>query len=46
MRVPFHLEIDQELDMNQSDEERVEGLDEQPYVNGYKLDIDQLLVMS
>lgn len=43
VRVPFHLEIDQELDMNQSDEERVEDLDEQPYVNGYKLDIDQLV---
>ena len=43
VRVPFHLEIDQELDMNQSDEERVEELDEQPYVNGYKLDIDQLV---
>lgn len=43
VRVPFHLEVDQELDMNQSDEERVEDLDEQPYVNGYKLDIDQLV---
>ena len=43
VRVPYHLEIDQELDMNQSDEERVEDLDEQPYVNGYKLDIDQLV---
>ncbi|MFQ8731542.1 MAG: YceD family protein [Enterocloster bolteae] len=43
VRVPFHLEIDQKLDMNQSDEERVEDLDEQPYVNGYKLDIDQLV---
>mgnify|MGYP002511265467 CR=1 FL=1 len=43
VRVPFQLEIDQELDMNQSDEERVEDLDEQPYVNGYKLDIDQLV---
>ena len=30
VRVPFHLEVDQELDMNQSDEERVEDLDEQP----------------
>lgn len=43
VRVPFHLEIDQELDMNQSDEERMADLDEQSYVNGYCLDIDRLV---
>lgn len=43
VRVPFHLEIEQKLDMNQSSEERVAELDEQFYVNGYHLDIDQLV---
>lgn len=40
---PFTLDICQELDMNQTEEERVESLDEQPYVSGYNLDVDQLL---
>lgn len=40
---PFKLDIDQELDMNQTEEDRVEGLDEQPYISGYNLDVDQLL---
>lgn len=40
---PFDLDIDQELDMKQTEEERVESLDEQPYVSGYNLDVDQLL---
>lgn len=39
----FELEIDDELDMKKSEEERVEDLDEQPYVSGYNLDVDQLL---
>ena len=41
--VPFHLEIDQELDLSKTDEERVEALDEQPYISGYNLDVDQLI---
>lgn len=40
---PFELDIDQELDMNQTEEDRLEGLDEQPYISGYNLDVDQLL---
>lgn len=40
---PFDLDIDQGLDMKQTEEERVESLDEQPYVSGYNLDVDQLL---
>lgn len=43
VQVPFHLLIDEELDMNQSHEERVEALDEQPYISGYDLDVDQLI---
>lgn len=41
--VPFDLTISEELDMSKTDEERVEDLDEQPYVSGYNLDVDQLL---
>ena len=29
--------------MNESEEERVEDLDEQPYLSGYNLDVDQLV---
>ena len=29
--------------MNQSEEERAKALDEQPYVSGYYLDVDQLV---
>ncbi|MDO5349832.1 MAG: DUF177 domain-containing protein [Lachnospiraceae bacterium] len=43
VEVPFRLSIEEELDMNQSDEERVEALDEQPYISGYYLDVDQLV---
>ena len=43
VRDPFHLEIDQKLDMNQSREERVADLDERFYVTGYNLDVDQLV---
>ena len=40
---PFELELYQELDMDKSEEERAEDLDEQPYVSGYYLDVDQLI---
>ena len=43
VKVPFHLEIDQKLDMNQTEEERAAELDEQFYNNGYNLDVDQLV---
>lgn len=41
--VPFVLSIEEELDMSQSEEERVEALDEQPYISGYFLDVDRLV---
>jgi uncharacterized protein len=41
--VPFCLEIDQELDMNRTEKEREEELDEQFYLSGYNLDVDQLV---
>ena len=43
MKVDFHLEIDDEIDMKQTDKERMEALDEQFYVNGYNLDVDQMV---
>ena len=37
------LEFDRSADMNESDDDRVEELDEQPYLYGYNLDVDQLV---
>jgi len=37
------LDDDEELDMNQTKEDRIEALDEQFYINGYNLDVDQLV---
>lgn len=41
--VPIQLEIDQTVDANATEEERLEALDEQPYMNGYELDVDRLI---
>ena len=38
----LELTIDEELDMNKSEEQRAADFDEQPYVSGYNLDVDQL----
>lgn len=43
VKIPFHLSIERTLDMNRSEEERIAELDEQPYLTGYHLDIDQLV---
>lgn len=43
VKTPFHLTIERTLDMNLSEEERAEALDEQPYLNGYNLDVDRLV---
>lgn len=37
------LLFDTVIDMNLTDEERARDLDEQPYVHGYNLDVDQLV---
>lgn len=39
----FQTEVEQEVDMRQSEEERVEDLNEQPFISGYHLDVDQLV---
>lgn len=41
--VPFSLEFEREVDLNASEEDRAEALDEQPYVIGYDLDVDRLV---
>lgn len=43
VKVPFLLEFDQELDLNLTDEARMADLNEQFYLNGCSLDIDQLV---
>lgn len=40
---PFELDLEDELDLSKTAEERAEELDEQPYVSGYNLDVDRLL---
>lgn len=43
VEVPLSISLDRKLDMNQSEEDRVNDLDEQPYVKGYNLDVDALV---
>ena len=43
VEVPFDLAIDLELDMKKTGEERGAELDEQFYIDGYNLDVDQLV---
>ncbi len=40
---PFHLTLEREVDTNATDEERIAALDEQPFVQGYLLDVDRLV---
>ena len=43
VKVPFELDITRTLLMEPSDKERAETLEEQPYLQGYELDVDQLV---
>ncbi len=43
VKVPFSLDLECVFDMNQTDEDRARALDEQPYLQGYNLDVDQLV---
>ncbi|MDO4632564.1 MAG: DUF177 domain-containing protein [Eubacteriales bacterium] len=43
VRVPFALQIERDVDMKQTDDERTEALDETSYIEGYHLDVDQLI---
>ena len=43
VRVPFSLDLARTFDMKLSSRERAEALEEQPYLQGYTLDVDQLV---
>ena len=43
VKYPFYLTLERTLDMNLTEEERIANLDEQPYLQGYNLDVDQLV---
>ena len=43
VNIPFELDLYHELDLSRTGEERAENLDEQPYLDGYYLDVDQLI---
>lgn len=43
VKVDFDLDVGFSADLNQSEEKRAEELDEQPYISGNYLDVDQLV---
>lgn len=43
VEVPFSIPVSRTLDMSLTEEERVNELDEQTYVKGYNLDVDELV---
>lgn len=43
VKVPFSLDLARTFDMKLSSRERAESLEEQPYLQGYTLDVDQLV---
>ena len=43
VKVPFSLDLARTFDMKLSQRERAEALEEQPYLQGYMLDVDQLV---
>ncbi len=43
VNVNFDFDIEKEVDMNQTDEDRIEGLDELSYIEDFNLDVDKLI---
>ena len=43
VNVPFCLEFERTLDLDQTEAERIDEMDEQPYIKGYDLDVDWLV---
>lgn len=43
VEVFFPVEIEEELDFNESEEERIDHLDEKNYITGYNLDVERLI---
>ncbi len=41
--VPFQIDSEVDVDLRQSEEERVDDLDEQTYIQGYHLDVDEFI---
>lgn len=43
VEVPLSIEFDEKFDMNLTDEQRAEALDESDFLHGYNLDVDKLV---
>ncbi len=43
VEVPFDLDIEEEVDCRMTEEQRRENLEEQPFIDGYDLDIDSFV---
>ena len=43
VKVPFSIPLESVLDMNMTEEERIADLNEQSYLQGYNLDVDQFV---
>ena len=43
VKTDFSLDVQTSMDLNQTEEERAQELDEQPYISGNYLDVDQLV---
>ena len=41
--VPFRIETEEEIDLKQTEQDRIEDLDEQTYIQGYHLDVDEFI---
>lgn len=43
VRTPLFIEFDKEVDMKLTEQERLDALDESDFLNGYNLDVDELV---
>ena len=43
VKVPFELQFTKNVDLQETDDEQVDELDEKNYIDGYNLDVDKLL---
>lgn len=41
--VPFHLDFEKEIDMGLTEEERWKALDQDAFIHGYELDVDEMV---
>ncbi|MCI8514884.1 MAG: DUF177 domain-containing protein [Lachnospiraceae bacterium] len=40
---PFHMDAEQEIDLKQSEQDRLRDLDEKTYIQGYHFDVDEFV---